>query len=36
MGAGIPGPAAALAILALLGGVAFAADLWVVRKGRVE
>jgi hypothetical protein len=35
-GEGIPGPAAALAILAALGAVAFAADLWVMRGGRVE
>jgi len=36
LGEGIPGPAAALAILAALGGVAFAADLWVMRRGRLE
>jgi ABC-2 type transport system permease protein len=36
LGEGIPGPAGALAILALLGGLAFAADLWVMRTGRVE
>lgn len=36
MGEGIPGPATALAILAGLGAVAFAADLWVMRGGRVE
>ncbi|HKH47014.1 MAG TPA: ABC transporter permease [Thermoanaerobaculia bacterium] len=36
LGEGIPGPAAALAILAALGAVAFAADLWVMRRGRVE
>jgi daunorubicin resistance ABC transporter membrane protein len=36
LGEGIPGPAAALAILAALGAVAFAADLWVMRGGRVE
>ena len=36
LGEGIPGPAASLAILAVLGGLAFAADLWVMRRGRLE
>lgn len=35
LGEGMPGPALALAVLVLLGGLAFAADLWVMRKGRV-
>lgn len=36
MGEGMPGPAVALAILVVMGILAFAADLWVMRKGRVE
>jgi ABC-2 type transport system permease protein len=36
LGEGIPGPGAALAILAVLGAAAFAADLWVMRRGRLE
>lgn len=36
LGEGIPGPAAALAILALVAAAAFVADLWVMRGGRVE
>lgn len=36
LGEGIPGPAAALALLAGLGLLAFAADLWVMRRGRLE
>ncbi|HYU34480.1 MAG TPA: ABC transporter permease [Thermoanaerobaculia bacterium] len=36
LGEGIPGPVAALAILIALGLLAFAADLWVMRRGRVE
>jgi ABC-2 type transport system permease protein len=36
LGEGIPGPAGALAILALLGALAFAADLWVMRRGRLK
>ena len=36
LGEGIPGPVAALAILTALGLVAFAADLWVMRRGRLE
>ncbi len=36
LGEGIPGPAAALAILVVLGLVAFAADLWVMRRSRLE
>lgn len=36
LGEGIPGPGTALAILAVLGGAAFAADLWVMRRGRLE
>lgn len=36
LGEGIPGPRAAVALLAVLGAVAFAADLWVMRRGRLE
>ena len=36
LGEGIPGPGVALALLAGLGGLAFAADLWVMRRGRLE
>ena len=35
-GEGIPGPQGALAILVVLGIAAFAADLWVMRRGRLE
>lgn len=36
LGEGIPGPAAALAILAAFGLIAFAADLWVMRRGSLK
>jgi daunorubicin resistance ABC transporter membrane protein len=36
LGEGIPGPAAALAILAVLAAFAFATDLWVMRRSRLE
>jgi daunorubicin resistance ABC transporter membrane protein len=36
LGEGIPGPRAAVALLAVLAAFAFAADLWVMRRSRLE
>lgn len=36
LGEGVPGPRAALVVLIGLGCAAFAADLWVMRRGRLE